>query len=102
MFYMVSAPHFLYADAFYSKATTYVLSALEPVGAVPDLTRVPRGGLGPNLYYVERSLGSILSFSFFITKEMKTDLRAGQISGTLPLLYVFLAGSANTFARVSL
>ena len=40
MFYMFSGPDFLYADAFYSKATTYVLSALEPVGSVPDLTRV--------------------------------------------------------------
>src|SRR5258708_11561879 len=30
MFYMFSGPDFLYADAFYSKATTYVLSALEP------------------------------------------------------------------------
>src|ERR1700716_4548126 len=37
MFYMFSGPDFLYADAFYSKATTYVLSALEPVGAIPDL-----------------------------------------------------------------
>jgi hypothetical protein len=102
MFYMFSGPDFLYADAFYSKATTYVLSALEPVGAVPDLTKLPRGGIGSNLYDVERSLGSILSFSFFITKEMKTDLRAGQVSGTLPLLYVFLARSGKTIREVSL
>ena len=47
MFYMFSGPDFLYADAFYSKATTYVLSALEPVGSVPDLTRLPRGGIAP-------------------------------------------------------
>ena len=32
MFYMFSGPDFLYANAFYPKATTYVLSALEPVG----------------------------------------------------------------------
>jgi hypothetical protein len=102
MFYTFSGPDFLYADAFYPKATTYVLSALEPVGAVPDLTRLPRGGIGSNLYDVERSLGSILSFSFFITKEMKTDLRAGQVSGTLPLLYVFLARSGKTIRDVSL
>jgi len=102
MFYMFSGPDFLYADAFYPKAVTYVLSALEPVGAVPDLTKLPRGSIGPNLYDVEQSLGSILSFSFFITKEMKTDLRAGQISGTLPLLYVFLARSGKTIRDVSL
>jgi hypothetical protein len=100
MFYMFSGPDFLYADAFYSKATTYVLSALEPPGSVPDLTRLPRGGVGAALYNVERSLSSILSFSFFITKMMKVDLRAGQLNGTLPILYVFLARSGKTIREV--
>ncbi len=100
MFYMFSGPDFLYANAFYSKASTYVLSALEPVGSVPDLSRLPRGGIASALYNVERSLGSILSFSFFITKEMKGDLQAGQISGTLPILYVFLARSGMTVKSV--
>lgn len=101
MFYMFSGPDFLYADAFYSKASTYVLSALEPVGSVPDLTRLPPGRIGSALHNVERSLGSILSFSFFITKQMKTDLHAGQLSGTLPILYVFLARSGKTIRDVS-
>jgi hypothetical protein len=100
MFYMFSGPDFLYADAFYSKATTYVLSALEPPGSVPDLTRLPRGGVGAALYNVERSMSSILSFSFFITKMMKADLRAGQLNGTLPILYVFLARSGKTIREV--
>ena len=102
MFYMFSGPDFLYADAFYSKATTYVLSALEPPGSVPDLTKLPRGGVGAALYNVERSLGSILSFSFFITKQMKVDLRAGQISGTLPILYVFSGALGQDHPRASL
>jgi hypothetical protein len=102
MFYMFSGPDFLYANAFYGKATTYVLSALEPVGSPPDLLKLPRGGIGPTLYDVERSMGSILSFSFFITKQMKTDLRAGQVSGTLPILYVFLARSGKTIRDVNL
>lgn len=101
MFYMFSGPDFLYADAFYGKATTYVLSALEPPGSVPDLTRLPRGGVGAALYNVERSLSSVLSFSFFITKQMKVDLHAGQISGTLPILYVFLARSGKTIRSVA-
>lgn len=101
MFYMFSGPDFLYADVFYSKASTYVLSALEPVGSVPDLTRLSPAGIRSALYNVERSLGSILSFSFFITKQMKTDLQAGQLSGTLPILYVFLARSGKTIRDVS-
>ncbi len=101
MFYMFSGPDFLYANAFYSKATTYVLSALEAPGSVPDLTKLPRDGVGAALYNVERSLGSILSFSFFITKQMKVDLRAGELNGTLPVLYVFLARSGKTIRNVS-
>lgn len=102
MFYLFSGPDFLYANAFYSKASTYVLGALEPVGVVPDLTRLPRGSVGAALYNVERSLGSILSFSFFITKQMKVDLRANQVNGTLPILYVFLARSGKTIRNVEM
>ncbi|MDU6750184.1 MAG: hypothetical protein E6447_21250, partial [Bradyrhizobium sp.] len=102
MFYFFSGPDFLYADAFHSKATTYVMAALEPTGPVPDLTRLPPGSIGPALSYVERSLQSILSFSFFITKNMKSDLRDGEIEGTLPILYVFLARTGKTIRSASL
>ncbi|WP_316189146.1 hypothetical protein [Bradyrhizobium sp. SZCCHNS1054] len=102
MFYFFSGPDFLYADAFHSKATTYVMAALEPTGPVPDLTRLPRGGIGSALAYVEHSLQSILSFSFFITKQMKTDLHEGDVNGTLPILYVFLARSGKTIHTVEL
>lgn len=102
MFYMFSGPDFLYANTFYSRAGTYVLGALEPVGAVPELTRLPRGSVGAALYNVERSLGSILSFSFFITKQMKVDLSANQVNGTLPILYVFLARSGKTIRNVEM
>jgi len=101
MFYMFSGPDFLYANAFYSKASTYVLSALEPPGSVPDLSRLPRGAVAAALYNVEHSLSSVLSFSFFITKQMKVDLHAGQIGGTLPILYVFLARSGKTIRSVT-
>jgi hypothetical protein len=100
MFYMFSGPDFLYANAFYSKATTYVLAALEPPGAVPDLTKLPRGSLAPGLANVEHSLSSILSFSFFKTKDMKVDLHASQINGALPILYVFMARSGKTLKSV--
>jgi hypothetical protein len=101
MFYMFSGPDFLYANAFYPKATTYVLSALEPPGSVPDLTKVPPGSVGAALANVEHSLGSILSFSFFITKKMKVDLHEGEVTGAMPLLYVFLARSGKTIKNVS-
>jgi hypothetical protein len=101
MFYMFSGPDFLYADAFYSKASTYVLAALEPPGGVPDLTKIPRGSIGSGLANVEHSLSSILSFSFFITNHMRVDLHASQINGALPILYVFMARSGKTIRSVT-
>jgi hypothetical protein len=101
MFYMFSGPDFLYANAFYPKATTYVLSALEPPGSIPDLTKISRGSVDSALSNVEHSLGSIIHLSFFITKHMKVDLHEGQVTGAVPLLYVFLARSGKTIKNVS-
>ena len=102
MFYMFCGPDFLYADAFYSKATTYVLSALEPPGSVPDLTQTAarrRRCRALQCRAFARLDPELLSF--FITKQMKVDLHAGQINGTLPILYVFLARSGKTIRSVS-
>ena len=100
MFYMFSGPDFLYANAFYPKAKTYVLSALEPVGTVPDLTTL-RGAVAAELAALRASLTTILSASYFITKDMKTDLRAGRVNGALPILYVFLARSGYAIREVA-
>jgi hypothetical protein len=100
VFYMFSGPDFLYANAFYPKAKTYVLAGLEPVGAVPDLTTL-RGSLPSELGRLRYSLSSILSLSFFITKQMKSDLRSGRVNGTLPILYVFLVRSGYELREVT-
>ncbi len=102
MFYMFSGPDFLYADAFYSKATTYVLSALEPAGSVPDLTQIAarrrrRGaaqcrafaGLDPELQLLHHQA------------DEDRSAAPGRLSGTLPVLYVFLARSGKTIRDVS-
>jgi hypothetical protein len=102
MLYMFSGPDFLYADAFFPDATTYVLSGLEPVGAIPDMTRLRRGSLSGDLAHIRSSLGSVMNYSFFITKHMKGQLRTGELTGTLPLLYVFLARSGKTISDVTL
>jgi hypothetical protein len=102
LFYMFSGPDFLYADAFFQGASTYVLSGLEPVGQVPDLAALPPRALGGELRGLQNSLNSVLSFSFFITKKMKTELRDGRLTGTLPILYTFLARSGKTVKDTAL
>jgi len=101
MFYMFSGPDFLYANAFYGQATTYVMAALEPAGSVPDLARLPRGTVNSALANIEHSLSTIMNFSFFITKHMKTDLHVGQIGGTLPILFVFMERSGKSIKEVT-
>ena len=101
MFYFFSGPDFLYANAFYSKANTYVMAALEPPGTMPDLLRLPRGTVGAALGNIEHSIGTILNFSFFITKHMKTDLHVGQISGALPIIFVFMERSGKSIRAVT-
>jgi hypothetical protein len=100
VFYMFSGPDFLYAHAFFPNARTYILCGTEPVGAVPDLNAISPETLSGTLANLRTSLDSVLSWSFFITKNMKTDLTRTQLSGTLPLLYVFLARTGYTIDAV--
>jgi hypothetical protein len=102
MFYFFSGPDILYSNAFYPNASTYVLAGLEPVGTPPDVLHLPSGALAAGLANLRKSLNSVLSFSFFITKDMKVDLRQNQLSGTLPVLYVFLARAGCRIESVDL
>ena len=100
MFYMFSGPDFLYANAFFPYARTYILCGIEPVGTLPDVTRIAPEALPSALANLRKSMESVLSFSFFITKNMKIDLQQTQLNGTLPVLYVFLARAGYTIDDV--
>jgi hypothetical protein len=99
VFYMFSGPDFLYANAFFPSASTYVLCGTEPVGTVPDVTKL---NLGNALYQMESSLNSVLNYSFFQTKQMRSDFSGGQLNGTIPVLMVFLARSGKIVQNVSM
>jgi hypothetical protein len=101
VFYMFSGPDFLYANQFFPNASTYVLAGTEPIGPLPDVLRFAGPALEPVLQNLEKSLNSVLSFSFFITKDMKTDLQRAELQGTLPIFYVFLARGGKTITDIS-
>src|SRR5688500_9812597 len=84
-YYMFSGPDFLYADVFFPNASTYILCGTEPVGAVPDITRIPPETLVPALANLRQSMKTMLTFHYFITKEMRVDLQRGELGGTLPI-----------------
>jgi hypothetical protein len=101
LFYFFSGPDYLYANAFFPAADTYVLAGLEPVGRIPDVTALPRHELSHALRNLESSLSNVLKLSYFITMDMDSKLRQTQLNGTLPVLYVFLARSGKTVRDVS-
>jgi hypothetical protein len=101
VFYMFSGPDFLYANTFFPQASTYVLCGIEPIGPLPDVFKVPPRALGGELRQLQSSLNSVLNYSFFITKEMKDDFQNHTLSGTLPILYIFLARSGMTLCDAS-
>jgi len=99
LFYAFSGPDFLYADAFFPKAKTYVLAGLEAVGAVPEINERTRYSLTD----LRASMSTILNISFFITRHMREQLHDGsQLTGTLPILYVFLARAGKEIKDVTL
>lgn len=100
MFYMFSGPDFLYAHAFFPHADTYILCGTEAVGTIPDVRSMPRAALHASLANLRKSLSSVLSWSFFITKDMKVDLTQTQLGGTLPVIMVFLARAGCRIAAV--
>ncbi len=98
VFYMFSGPDFLYAHALFPGASNYVLCGIEPVGTMPDPAKL---ALGPALYRVESALNSVLNYSFFQTRQMREDLGASQVNGTLPVLLVFLARDGKAIQHIS-
>lgn len=91
VFYPFSGPDFLFADAFFPRGRTMILCGLEPVGSPPDISRVSSGSLPSALANVRSSIATPLAYSYFITKDMRNDLNAGQFRGVTPILYTFLA-----------
>ncbi len=100
LFYMFSGPDFLFADAFFPKASTYVLVGLEPVGPVPDIAKLPKGALPKMLGQLKTSLSHFVGKSYFVTSYMDQHLRQSVMPGTLPVLYVFLARAGKTITSV--
>lgn len=100
-FYPFSGPDFLYADAFFSDSTTYIMAGLETSGPLPDIQQLRSRSIATELAKLRTSLGTLLKMSYFITSEMGSDLNASKLRGTLPVLFVFLARTGKTIHEVS-
>lgn len=100
VFYPFSGPDFLFVDTFFPSAKNYVLCGLESAEPLPLLGALSDTQRAEALTALNTALTSSLSFSFFITKDMKTDLRRSELKGVLPIMLVFLARGGHTIHSV--
>lgn len=101
VFYFFGGPDAISPLAFFPDAPDYILGGLEPVGSVPAPDALPPERRHAALESLRKSTDVILSFGFFITKEMQTELEAGEFKGVTPILMVFLAMSGCEVIDVS-
>jgi APA family basic amino acid/polyamine antiporter len=92
LFYPFSGADFLYANTFFPNAGKIVMCALEPLGNMPDLKEFEKSedSLREYLSQVENSLFAIMRFSFFKTKNMKTDFAEDELNGVIHLMSFFM------------
>ncbi len=92
VYYPFSGPDALYVDTLFPDSKVVIMAGLEPVGTMPDLAKLEKDGrLGPYLEDVQKSLYTILTASFFKTKDMKNDFNNNLVDGLMPAMIVFLA-----------
>ncbi len=96
VFYPFSGPDFLFADAFFPSAETFVLCGLESAEPLPDLTSLTMGDIATGLDGLRGALNNVMQYSFFITKDMRNDLQATRFRGVLPVILVFLARGGHS------
>lgn len=101
MFYMFAGPDALHAVSFFPSASTYVLAGLEPVGNIPPLNTLSHATLFGSLENLAYSMNTLLTLSFFRTKDMKSQLRSGPVFGTIPIISVFLVRAGKTIHDIS-
>ncbi len=100
VFYPFSGADFLYADTFFPAAENYIMIGLEPVGKIPDIRKIPSDFWENYFLALRKAQSTILSSSFFKTRDMRTDFQIQELKGTLPLLMVYLARTGNKIITI--
>ena len=98
--YLFGGPDFLYANVFFPDAPAYVLQGLETIDSIPDLLTLPIQALNGTLQNIQISLNNALNYTYFETKDMREDFARSELKGVLPILFVFIARSGQTIAKV--
>jgi hypothetical protein len=98
--YPFSGADFLHINTIYPNGKNYIMYGLEPEGAIPDLRAIERTRLPDNLLNIQYTLNTMLNMSFFRTSDMQRAFSRSDLTGTIPVLLVFLARTNNEVLSV--
>lgn len=91
VFYPFSGPDFVNVFAFFPRARTYVLVALEPPGEIPDFAAMSDAHLNSYFTNMKKALSDLVNIHFFVTAHMKAAIQGTEIKGVLPVLLFMMA-----------
>ncbi len=91
LFYPFSGADFLHAYHLYPNANEIIMLAKESIGEIPNFNTMKKKEINEYLEGVDFSLRDIYRRSYFITKNMSSDIKKSPIKGLLPLFYWFIA-----------
>ena len=101
--YPFSGADWPFINLFYPNGKEYYLLALEPVGRLPFSQKEKERDTTSNYFKaLYQSVEDILGFSFFITKNMQSDLSQAETDGTTPVLLMFLARTGYEIKDVTI
>jgi hypothetical protein len=101
VFYPFSGPDFLYANAFFKNAKTYILVGLENPGKLPNLSKMDDAKISVYLYKLYHSLGYINQNGYFTTNQMQNDFRDSSMNGIIHLLCFYLAKTNHHIGKIT-
>jgi len=100
LFYPFSGPDFLNANMFFDQVDTIRMIGLEPVGGLPDISKMNKKDINYYLNSVNKSLNDIFKRSYFITMNMINDLHKNNVNGTVPVICVFMKRTGHTIKNI--
>ena len=89
--YPFSGPDFVNAYALFPQRDAYIFFSLEEPGELPQLAAMNDGDVAKTLEDLRLALNDLVHLNFFITPNMKENVRESSLHGVAPVLLAMMA-----------
>lgn len=99
-FYPLSGPDFLFANAFYPYATSYVMLGLEPRGKLSDFRTYTTDQYKRYFSGIRESMRYLNKAGYFVTSHMSGDFGKAQLNGMVHMMLYMMARTGHPICDV--